>query len=77
MATEVSMHTPCPPQGDSRVQWDKPSPEPLTTLGQLCTASWAWPAVTQPGIEPGSVVIPLALRRSTPMPLGEVPFQHS
>ncbi|KAM9506968.1 SRSF protein kinase 3-like isoform 5-T7 [Salvelinus alpinus] len=46
----------------------EPNP-PLTrtTLGQLCAASWvswSWPAVTQPGIEPGSVVTPQALRSS-------------
>jgi hypothetical protein len=38
-----------------------------TTLGQLCAASWvsrSWPAVTQPGIKPGSVVTPQALRCS-------------
>ena len=39
----------------------------LTTLGQLCVALWdsqSLPVVIQPGIEPGSVVIPLALRCS-------------
>ena len=43
----------------------RPNP-PLTrtTLGQLCAASWVSRlrlAVTQPGIEPGSVVMPQAL----------------
>jgi hypothetical protein len=35
-----------------------------TTLGQLCAALWhsqSQPYVIQPGIEPGSVVTPLAL----------------
>ena len=38
-----------------------------TMLGQLCTALWdskSRPVVLQPGIEPGSVVTPLALRCS-------------
>ena len=37
------------------------------TLGQLCSALWDFrsrPVVKQPGIEPGSVVTPLALRCS-------------
>ena len=46
----------------------RPNP-PLTqtTLGQLRAALWdsqSWPAVIQPGIEPGSVVTPPALRCS-------------
>ena len=39
----------------------------LTTAGQLYTALWdsqSQPVVIQPGIEPGSVVMPLALRCS-------------
>ena len=38
-----------------------------TTLGQLCAALWdsqSRPVVIQPGIEPGSLVAPLALRCS-------------
>ena len=38
-----------------------------TTLGQLCAALWDSQSradVTQPGSEPGSVVMPLALRCS-------------
>ena len=38
-----------------------------TTLGQLCAALWlsqSQPVVIQPGIGPGSVVTPLALRCS-------------
>ena len=38
-----------------------------TSLGQLCAALWdsqSWPVVLQHGIEPGSVVTPLALRCS-------------
>jgi hypothetical protein len=37
----------------------------LTTLGQLCVTPWdsqSQPVVIQPGIKPGSVVTPLALR---------------
>ena len=52
-------------------QWDKEISAgkalPRTTLGQLCASSlvsWSRPAVTQPGIEPGSVVTPQALRCS-------------
>ena len=47
-----------------------PLPNPpliRTTLGQLFSAlldSWSRPVVIQPGIEPGSVVTPLALRCS-------------
>ena len=47
-----------------------PRPNPpltRTTLGQLCSALWdsrSRPEVIQPGIEPGSVVTPLALRCS-------------
>ena len=36
-------------------------------LCQLCAVVWdfkSWPVVIQPGIEPGSVVIPLALGHS-------------
>jgi hypothetical protein len=39
-----------------------------TTLGQLCTSLWdsqSRPVAILPGIEPGSVVTPLALRCST------------
>jgi hypothetical protein len=39
----------------------------LTTLGQLCTTLWdsqSRPVVIQPGIEPGSIVMPIALRCS-------------
>ena len=39
----------------------------IRTLGQLCAALWdsqTWLVVIQPGIEPGSVVTPLALRCS-------------
>ena len=42
-------------------------PITLTTLSQLCAALWdsrSRPVVIQPGIEPGSVVTPLALRCS-------------
>jgi hypothetical protein len=45
-------------------QGDLSLPSPLLprmTLGELCAASWvsqSLPAVTQPGIEPGSVVMP-------------------
>jgi hypothetical protein len=38
-----------------------------TTLGQLCAVLWdsqSWPDVIQPGIEPGTVGTPLALRCS-------------
>nr|XP_046149387.1 uncharacterized protein LOC123992254 [Oncorhynchus gorbuscha] len=47
--------------------WPNP---PLTrmTLGQFCAALWVfrlWPAATQLGIEPGSLVMPQALRCST------------
>jgi hypothetical protein len=37
------------------------------TLGQLCAALWdskSWPDVIQPGFKPGTLVTPLALRRS-------------
>ena len=40
-------------------------PQTRTTLGQLCAALWesqSQPVVIQPGIKPGSVVKPLALR---------------
>ena len=41
--------------------------QPRTTLDQLCTTLWdsqSWLVVIQPGIEPGSVMWPLALRCS-------------
>ena len=67
---EVSMQASGPPQGVARERGDKdysawPNP-PITqtTLVQLCASSWvsrSRPAVTQPGIEHGSVVMPLAL----------------
>jgi hypothetical protein len=39
----------------------------LTKLGQLCTSLWdsqSQPVVIQPGIKPGSVVMPPALQHS-------------
>jgi hypothetical protein len=59
-----------PTTGVATVRWDKDIPvipnSPLTrtTLGQLCAASLvsrSRPAATQPGIEPGCVLTPLAL----------------
>ena len=41
-----------------------------TTLGQLCAAPWdsqSRPVVIQPGIEPGSVMTPLALQCRRPL----------
>ena len=49
---------------NSYLQWQ---PTPTTTLGQLCTALWdsqSRPDVIQPEFEPGTVVMPLALRCS-------------
>ena len=49
---------------DEPPTWTNP-PLTRTTLGQLCSILWdsqSQPVVTQPRIEPGSVVTPLALR---------------
>jgi hypothetical protein len=64
---QLSLQAPSPPQGVTRAQWDKAIPNPpltQTMLVQLPAASWvswSWPAVTQPGIEPWSVVTPQTL----------------
>uniref|UniRef100_A0A4W5P9Y0 SH3 domain binding glutamate rich protein n=1 Tax=Hucho hucho TaxID=62062 RepID=A0A4W5P9Y0_9TELE len=65
LATDASVHAPGRHKESLERHPSRPNP-PLTrtTLGQLCAASWVSRSrsdATQPGIEPGSVVTPLAL----------------